>query len=348
MVLPPEQVSEIRAALEKSQSPLFIYDDDPDGLCSFLLLYRLVQRGRGMMLKTSSKLGEEWVDRVSKYGADCVFVLDVPEISQDFLDKVKLPVYWIDHHTPLQLTGVHYYNPRIADAHAYIPTTRLAYEVVKGTLVAERDLWIAAVGSVADWHVPDFGPAFALRYPDLFSADISHPEDALYDTLTGKLARIFSFLLKGKTNDALACVKILTRIEDPYEILKGTTSRGRFVLKRFEGINKQYETLLQEALSQASRKRFFVFYYTEATWSFTSELSTELSHRYPKKVILICREKNEEYKCSLRSREKPIEPALKKAIQGLQATGGGHEYACGAVIKVADFELFLARLKKAY
>ena len=63
-------------------------------------------------------------------------------------------------------------------------------------------------------------------------------------------------------------------------------------------------------------------------------------------VVLVCREKDGEYKCSLRSRKIPIAPVLQKALVGVRGRGGGHEYACGAVINVDDFDRFVGNFKR--
>ena len=44
-MLTKKQINEIREHLEKAQNPLFFFDNDPDGLCSFLLLQRYIGRG---------------------------------------------------------------------------------------------------------------------------------------------------------------------------------------------------------------------------------------------------------------------------------------------------------------
>ncbi len=340
MILPKKQIAELREALELSQRPLFFYDDDPDGLCSFLLLYRFKHEGKGILVKTTSTLTKNWVRQVDEYKPDAVFILDVPAVDQDFLDAINVPIYWIDHHTPLEREHVKYYNPRLQDKGAYIPTTRMAYEIV------QQDMWIAGVGCVADWHLPDFIDELAAKYPMLGRG--KDAENALFDTVLGKLARMLSFLLKGKTGDALKCVKILTRIKEPDELLQGTTPQGKFVLKRFEQIHEKYEQLLQQATKKKPRGEFLLFTYEEDQWSFTSDLGNELSHRYPDKVVVVCREKSGEYKCSLRARKRPLLPAVQKALEGVEGRGGGHEQACGTVIKSEDFERFFENLKREY
>jgi len=45
-MLTETQINEIKEHLEKAQNPLFFFDNDNDGLASFLLLRRYIDRGR--------------------------------------------------------------------------------------------------------------------------------------------------------------------------------------------------------------------------------------------------------------------------------------------------------------
>ena len=47
-----KQITEIREHLEKAQNPLFLFDNDNDGLTSFLILQRFIGRGKGIAIKT--------------------------------------------------------------------------------------------------------------------------------------------------------------------------------------------------------------------------------------------------------------------------------------------------------
>lgn len=339
-MLTPKQVALLQTELETAQKPVFFYDDDPDGLTSFLLLYRIHREGRGVMVKSSSKLEKPMLGKVEELKPDKIFVLDVPVIEQEFVDGAHLPIFWIDHHQPITIKDVQYFNPRLKDPDIYIPTSRMAYQISNRS----EDLWIAAVGCLADYHLPDFLPQFIERYPKLLAKGASLPE-ILYTTPVGKLIRIFSFLLKGKSTDVYKCVKILTRIASPDEIMEQSTTAGRFLFKRFERINLKYEALLQRAKQHATSSKIYLFHYQEDEWSFTADLANELAASYQKKVIIIAREKSGEMKCSLRA-QFPIQPALEKALMGIEGFGGGHPNACGAVIKKPDWERFLENFKR--
>ncbi len=343
MVLTPKQCKEIKDALDMSARPLYIHDDDPDGTCAFLLLYRYKREGKGFPLKTRPLVDENMIPYVEEYKPDLIFILDIPNVSQDFLDRVSCPVVWIDHHGVQDRKGVKYYNPRKNDPADISSTTINTYYVVQN----QDDLWIAMLGGVGDWQLPLFLPEFCEQYPKLLDASVKRPQDALFASRLGELIKLISFLLKGRTSDVKRNIKIMTRIKDPYEILDGTTSQGRFLLKHAMQAKKEYDALLIQAKKKAGRGKFFIFTYSADKTSYTKELSNELLYLYPKRIIIVGRVKNEEYKLSLRSSKKKIPPVLEKALEGLDGYGGGHDLACGAAVKAKDWETFLARFKKA-
>ncbi|MBT3297330.1 DHH family phosphoesterase [archaeon] len=339
-MLSTKEVKEIREALQSFKSPLFIYDDDPDGLCSFLLLYDYVKEGRGVILKTSSSVDANFIKLIHLYQFDSVFILDTPIVEQDFIDQIKVPVYWVDHHEVLKRNNVKYYNPRKNDPEAYIPTTRMAYQVNPNP----DKLWLAMLGCLSDYMIPDFKNEFLKRYPDLMDKK-SEIGDALFKDQIGELERVFRFLLKGKSSEVRKCINILTRIKTPYEILNQETSKGKYLWKRFQKIDVEYQKMYQFAQSKKTRSKLLLYEYNDNKWSFTAYLSNELSTKNPKKVVIIARKSNGSMKVSLRAKFN-IRDALKRTLEKVEGKGGGHPNACGAVIEEHDWEHFLNYFKQ--
>ena len=341
MALSKIQITQLRDHLDNCKRPLFFFDDDQDGLCSFLQLYRCKKEGKGIIVKTTPKLGTVFVGKVQEYQPDKIFILDLAVVEQDFLDEMKVPVIWIDHHGPFERSNVKYFNPRIANREDNHPTSYMCHQIV------ERDLWIAAIGCVADWFIPPFIKEFQKEFPDLIDKPYKFPGDILYNSKLGHLIRIFSFVLKGKTDDVMKSIKVLTRIESPHEILNQESAQGKFIYKRYEQANKMYEPLLKDVLKTAekTKDKLVIFNYKDDKTSFTSDLSNEAIYKFPDKIILIAREKNDEMKCSLRSSKTILPVLIEKCLVGLDGYGGGHELACGLNIKTKDFEEFVERLK---
>ena len=339
-MLTEKQLNELREELQTSKRPLIFFHDDPDGLASFLLFYRFIGDGKGIVLKTTTEMGEQFAGNVERYAPDKVFILDKPIVSQDFLDKVNVPVIWVDHHTPVKRHKVKYFNPRVNEPDKNYPASEICYKAVK------QDMWISMVGCVGDWVLPDFTEQIKKEYPDLLDKNITRPEDALFSSKFGRLARIFSFCLKGKMDDVKKCIKIMTRIKTPYELLNQETPQAVFVYKRYEKINREYQETLEKAVKSKTNDKLLLYIYEENRMSLNSDISNELLYRFPEKVIIVGRKKSGEMKLSIRASSYILPPIIKKALEGCEGQGGGHEHACGANVKAEDFKKFIEQFRK--
>lgn len=149
------QVKRIRNRLEEFSNPLFLFDNDPDGLCSFLLLQRYLGRGKGVPIKSFPALSIDYFRRVGELGCDSVVILDKPNVSEEFFAaarEINIPIIWIDHHeTESKIPEyVEYYNSVYAKKSSSVPTTVLCYQISK----AKDDLWIMIVGAISDRYLP--------------------------------------------------------------------------------------------------------------------------------------------------------------------------------------------------
>ena len=337
-MIPQKQLEEIRTYLKKSENPLFLFDDDCDGLCSYLLLKRYTQKGKGIILKTSPNLDISFVKKVQEHMPDLVVILDQPIITQEFIDHVHVPILWIDHHPIIKRNGVHHYNPLYEDKKDDRPVSYWCYQVTK------KDQWLGVVGSVADWHIPEFIDEFMQEYPELLSRKET-PEKILFETNLGKLIKIFSFLLKGKTSDVYTNITTINKLETPLELFHQSTPRGKFLYKRFDHMNKAYTTLFHKALATKTTDALFLFMYPSTKTSFTKELANELMYHMQDKIVMIGREKEEVIRFSIRSMTIPIDTLVAKAVKGLDGYGGGHRFACGASITKKDLDIFIKNIK---
>ncbi|MGM5483156.1 MAG: DHHA1 domain-containing protein [Nanobdellota archaeon] len=340
--LKDKEYKELKEELDMCQNPLYFFHDDPDGLCSFLLFYKYKREGNGVVIKSTPLIDLKYLKKVEEYNPDKIFVLDIADVSQEFIDSVNVPIIWFDHHGPYQRRNIKYFNPRLHNKDNNPPVSYMAYFVV------EENKWISLAGMVADWYLPKktMRNKLSQEFPDLLPMHVDDPAEALFNTRLGKLCKILSFILKGTYRDAMKYVKILTRINSPEEILNCETKQAEFVYKKYEKINAMYESLLEDAKKKVTDNLFLEFYYSEDTTSFTGDIANELLYLYPEKIILIAREKSGEMKCSLRAAKYDLPSMIDQSISGLEgAYGGGHKNASGAVIKKDDFDFFLKKMK---
>lgn len=341
MAFTEEEVTRFRSLAAKAKRALIFFDDDGDGLTSFAMLYHMLGEGKGVPIKTGPEVTEFFLRKVDEYNPDTIFVLDKPRVSQEFIDKVNVPIVWLDHHGVQEPKGehVHYFNPRARDDADSRPTSYWMYHFIGQV----EDSWIGAIGVVADWHTPDFFDDCA-AFPG-FVPDYKEFKDLYLSDTIGQLVLMLTFIQKGTIKESLQAIRVFTRIEHPDEILKQTTPRGKFLWKRYLRFLRPYERLKKKALRKSTEAGIVHFIY-ESSISFTKELSNELLLRL-QKPILVGRKAEGVIKLSIRSPDKPVIFALQKALEELDGHGGGHNFACGALIQEADWEVFLERFTQA-
>ena len=333
-----KQIKEIREHLEKAQNPIFFFDNDQDGLCSFLLLRRMIGRGKGVPIKVSPKMTVDYFRKINELNPDYIFILDQPDVSKEFFEEVErinLPVVWIDHHK-IELKSipnfVNYYNPLYNKGKTNEPVTDLCFKIAN----KKEDLWIAVAGCIADSFFPDFYKEFEKKYSDL-AINSKSAFEIFYDSGIGRISRIFGAGLKNKTLEVIKMLNYLVKIKSPYEFLD-ENSKNYFIYERFNEINKKYQKLVKKAKLSADDSKLLFFKYAGDT-SMSADLANRLMYLFPKKFIVVCYIKNS--KANVSTRGKNIKKFILKAIEDLDgATGGGHENAVGAQIRVKDLEKF--------
>ncbi len=343
-MLTETQLEEMRIMLDKAENPLFFFDADPDGLCSYLLLKKHYKKGVGVCLKTSPKNEVVYGAATAKHKPDLVVLLDKPIISQETIDEMNVPILWLDHHPPIERDGVKYFNPMNGDKPDNRCTTYWAYRVTK------ENPWIAITGIIADWQIPE---------QDILEHDDSYPEllgptegktppDFLFTTDYGTIVKMFSFAIKGSTDDMNDCIETLEHLTSPKDLLEQTTPEAQSIYEKYEKLNTGYDMLLNEALAQEKDGNVFVYTYPGGTHSYTGGLANELLYKIDADIFVIGREKEGEVRMSVRSKANPILPALRKALDAVNGNGGGHAMACGASVDMDRFSEFITILKKEY
>ena len=71
-MLTKSQITEIKEHLNNAQDPLFFFHNDQDGLCSFLLLQRFIERGKGFPIKVVP-MEKDYMRKINELNPDYVF-----------------------------------------------------------------------------------------------------------------------------------------------------------------------------------------------------------------------------------------------------------------------------------
>ena len=342
-MLTDKQVKEIREHLDKAQNPLFFFDNDADGLCSFLLLSRYCGKGKGVAIKSFPDLNESYARKLHELNPDYVFVLDKPIISSGFLEeaeKLNIPIIWIDHHdVDVEIpknANIFYYNPSKNIEKSSEPVTYLCYKISE----KKQDLWLAVVGCIGDSFLPDFIDEFEEQYPEMWKGNITTAFQAVYETDIGKISRVLSFALKDRTSNVVRMLKFLLKVKNPIDIL--IDDNKNHILFRYKQVDKKYQKLIEKARNFARGK--LVYFQYGGDLSLSSDISNELAYRFPNKIIVVAYLNGSKANISLRG--KKVKKLTLKAIEGLEASGGGHEDATGAKVSLEDLPKFKSSIEE--
>ena len=346
-MLTQTQLTEIRDHLEKAQNPLFFFDNDNDGLTSFLQLRRFIDRGKGIPIKSYPELDSTYFKRIEELDPDYIFILDKPDVSQEFIDKIiekQLPTVWIDHHQTQEKTLdplISYYNPFLNDKTSE-PVSYLSYKITNN----KEDIWIATIGCISDAYLPDFYPEFLEKFPELGKQNPSGPKpsfDILYNSEIGKIARILDFSLKDTTTNVVKMMKFMSKTKSPYDLLE-ENAKTKHILEKFNEINTKFESLITKARDQSENK--FIYFSYGGDLSMSSHLANKLSYEFPEKLIVIAYKKENMANISLRW-HKDVRALTLAAIKDIDgATGGGHKNATGARMSQDDLYIFQAKIEE--
>ena len=338
-----KEILEIREHLERAQNPLFYFDNDQDGLCSYLLLRRFYGKGNGVPVKTSP-LGMEYIRRIDEFDPDYIFILDQPTVSNDFFEEVKkrnIPIVWIDHHETNKEnipTQVNYFNP-IFSSKSSEPVTRICYEVTK----KKEDLWILVAGCLADKYFPKEYKNFSEIYPDL-SIDSEDPFKIFYSSEIGKISRMIGMGLKDRTGLVMKMIRFLLSVKTPYEVLEEKNENLSFH-SRFNVINSKLKILTDKAKKDSSSRKILFFRYSGEI-SMSADIANKLSYDFPEKIIVVAFLKGARVNLSIRGKD--VKKIVEKAIKGISlATYGGHNDAVGAQMNEDQLSEFEKNLEEA-
>jgi single-stranded DNA-specific DHH superfamily exonuclease len=340
-MLTKKQLQEVREHLENAKNPIFYFDNDTDGLCSYVLLRRFLGRGKGVAVRSFPGLDGGYARRALELGADSVFVLDKPVLSKEFaesIDRMGLSLIWIDHHDvpheefEKEFKNLFIYNParNSGKDKSDEPTTYLSYAVTE----RKEDMWLAVVGCIADHFLPEFVNEFKEHYPD-FWGRVKEPFDAYYNTEIGRIAMALNFGLKDSVTHVVQLQNFLVSCKNPSEVFAEGPSNYSF-RKKYTDLKKKYDVLLEKAKNSYGDKIVFFEYGGEL--SISADLSNELHYKNPGKYVLVAYKKGEVSNISLRG--KNVRKILDKVLKGFDGTGGGHEDAVGARIKSSDLKKF--------
>lgn len=335
-MLEDSQLTQIREILERSQNPLFFYDNDADGLCAFLILKRSLSRGKGVAIKSFPDLNQQYNHKLEELTPDLIVILDKAELSQKFTNHAEhlgIPILWIDHHETKT-------SPEIIKQTSYfssLPTAEPTSYIAQKIFNRQEDLWLSIIGCIADVYMPSFAKKISEQFPELLPK-ISDPFTALQSTDLGKIARMLNFGLMDTTTNILKITNHLTKCNSPHDILE-ENAQTKQLHKKFKELSAFLNTQIEKAEKNLNPNSQLLFFTYSGQTSMSSEIANRLYFLYPDKTIITAFLRPEKANISIRG--KNALKITKQLIKNIpEATGGGHTEATGAMVPIDQFEKF--------
>lgn len=340
-MLSEKQIIEIREHLQNAKNPIFFFDNDADGLTSFIMLQKYIGAGRGVSLKGLPSLQKSFFKKVEEFNADYVFCLDRPSVDADFMQLAEekgIPVVCIDHHQYEGHVIKNYYNTYHSSGNIE-PVSYLCYKIIG----KKEDMWLAVAGSIGDCFIPEFLDDFKKQYPELLNYNYKSAYDIIYKTDLGKVISIINFAIKDSVSNYVSFIKFLIKAKGPYDLLE-ENSKTRVFLKRYEYIGDCIKKIVKDAEEHIDKKNKLLFHTYGGKMSLSQHASDELNYKHPELAIVLGYTNGSRTKFSIRGQINVRKLAL-SSIKNIQdSTGGGHEHSCGIQINTSDVPKFKENL----
>ncbi len=336
------QIQEIRELLEQSQNPLFFFDNDADGLCSFIILQKGLERGKGIPIKSYPSLSSQYLHKIDELNPDTIVILDKAEVSKEFIEGAEeknIPIIWLDHHqthTSKELVKkTNYYNTYPSSE----PTTYIAQKIFN----KQEDLWLAMIGCISDVYKPDFATTFEKQYPELYNSQLTAFE-ALHATEIGRFSKMLNFGLMNTITNVVKLIKFLRETKAPYDLLEENQKTKEFH-KRYSELNTELEKLIKKAKKSTPNEKEIIYFSYAGGTSMSAILSNQLYFENPDKQIVVSFKRPEKINISIRGKDALIiTEKILSAIEG--SAGGGHKEATGAMIPPTQLKAFEKLIKE--
>lgn len=331
-MISPKSLNELKNELEESINPLFMFDNDPDGFCSVVILLKNFGKGNAIPIKSFPDVDSNLMDKIDSFSPDKIFILDKPFINIDFFRSMKergIRVFVIDHHE-IKITQELKSEAKFFTS---FPSSEPTSYICQKLCNRKDTEWISLIGCIYDVFMPEFIETFQENYPEMIDST-THISKIRYSSELGKITLILSLALKASNKAIQDLIELFLEANGPKDILI-EDKKNDALHKRYKFLNKIVERNVEKA--QVYDKLIFLEYSGE--YSLSSDISNLLFFKYPNKFIVACYKKYDAVNISLRGMgAKKISEKVVKTIEN--SSGGGHDVACGLRIPRESFEEF--------
>ena len=344
-----KRAADFLSGIKKTDGIVIIYNNDGDGISSCAVMCKFLEQAgckKPYIISQPMPMDKNLTQRVKTCIPHKIIFLDMAADQQENIVKQMRglgDVLVVDHHqVHKNLNSGHtndvkpvvvHYNPRINDRNLYQSTSYCVYKICSELADMSDMLWVAGVGMVADYNLEDSKDLVkALR--ESYGLD-----GKLYDTKLGRIADMISSTSATKALSYEQMVEVM--IKAGFENFEKTHNADKMV--ESDGIIRQeMGMLVEDAESTMERSGKVMMYNIKSKYNLSSPLSTRLSEKYPKNIVVIYQTAGNRMKISSRNQAKNINAArvMERAAKAVGGSGGGHDAAAGATIPAGKWDEF--------
>lgn len=325
-----------------------IFNNDGDGICSCALLNKLLEktgRKRPYIIAQPMPMDRNILQRIQTTVPDKIIFLDIAaDQQQSVLKKLGsiCDIMIVDHHQVFKNMNqqkdakppvVVHYNPRMEQHDTYKSTSYCIYKICSKLADMSDLLWVAGVGMVSDYNLEDSKDLVKL-IKEKYSI-----EGKLYDT---KLGRIADMISAARATNMLSCEQMVDVMEAAtYEEFEKAKNADKMAEAR-RIIENETASILADAEEHAERIGKVIFYNIKSRYNLGSSLSTKISEKFPRNLLIVYEKTGNRVKVSGRNQGKNINAGkvMQKAAKDAEGSGGGHEAAAGATVAADKWDKF--------
>jgi len=355
-----ERIDRFLMSFSPKEKIALVHDADPDGLCSAVVMNKLIQRLRGKpadLHVTPPKgirntVAPETAALLKKRKISKIIFTDL-SLHEDAATLKKLEKQFemliVDHHalfsdvttdrTVLALPQL------LADdiEPARYASSKMAYDFANRHADLSDCDWIAATGTISDMA--------SSAWPDFIAQVFArhnlkpNPKDWFHTDL-GTISGAFLAAMTIDDKNVNYCFDVMMRAQSPKDVLKD---------KKLASLRKTYDREINTWITKAPKlmekhdNLKLLWYEVSPKYRVNSPISTILSLKpqYYDWVIIILETGKGIVKVSGRCQSQRVRmnELLRNATKGLKdAAGGGHIPAAGASLRAADLDVFKKRI----
>jgi len=328
-----------------------IHHTDPDGVCSGVIISKVVERVRGKKIDlhlnqphAAHRFLPETIKRLKSKKINKVITTDLA-VDEDPVAIRKVAkfadILILDHHPVLNKFPAKNVlvikSSLISKVGQKYCAAKMCYDL-GNTVTDISDLdWIAVVGSIGDIATEPWKRWMS----SVFKKYKLKKKKELFDTRFGEIAKIISSAETTSPKNVKECFTVMYSAKNYRDALKAR-------LKRFKkNIDKELNYYIKNLNKLAEVDSNLIYYEIKPKLNVKSPLSTILGLKYPKKTVFIVDIRKNPVRVSARSQTKKVKvnEALIKSIKGIKgARGGGHPVSSAASIPKKHYKKFKTRL----